>query len=326
MKPPRQRINFEYERLKKRMVDQTLLIGENGRRMSKEEFIRTYDPVLWDYLCSIYSYDNNCSIKIYKCSAEAINKINTGIQSEDFARYNERARRFSETDVEIGEYYLSKIDVIANPEYKKIWYVSFKEANYPFGFEQHQGYIATVKSNVFVYGDFLVMRGQANMLPGMSDAFFVDFGISRREVNELTSYSDMLGLFIKLKEDGTLNLKTAEKTMENPIGGIPAEMITFSVPTGGEGDIDEYDMEDEVAQMLDEAPEVSRVLTYCHTDTSGYTECGKIAIGRGANSIRVLGKMSDLSLLSLVSGVSEKIIELQENETDSDALVADTDQ
>ncbi len=325
MRPPKKRIIWEYERIVRNLADKEVLIS-GGKRIPKDEFISVHDPALWDYMRSVYSYENNCSVKIYKCDDATIEKIKNKIKDEDaIKQYIERPKKFLD-DEELGKYYLAKIDDFDALDYVRVWYVTFKKARYPYGFDQYKDYIATVKSNVFIAGNYLIVRGQSVMLPGVSDKFMLDFDIGEDGIEELTGYDDMLGLFDKLKKDGRVDLKTKEKTVENPIGGVPADRITFSSPNEEDGDIDDFDQKDEIAQMIDDASEVSKVLEYCFIEDTGYKEYANIAIGKGSNSIRIAGKISDVAIIKLSKSVGDKIIELQSNEDNSAGSVADIEQ
>lgn len=297
MNPPKKRIDWEYKRILKEKIDDEILLEDKYKELSKIEFIELYEPSLWEYLCNIYSYDNNSSIKILKTSE--INKIKEKIEKdEEINKLLTYPKTFLETDIEIGEHYISKIDNFETQNYLRLWYVTFKNANYLFGFNQQKSYIATIKENIYIYNDLIIIRGQSNKLPNIKDAFLIDFDLDKDKIIDITSQIDLMDIFDKLKEQDQVDITTSELTKENPISSIPAHCITFSQPLE-DNDLEEFDEDDETAKLINNAENLAKSYNYCFVDTSGYKECATISIAKNNKNIRVLRKISDIALLML---------------------------
>jgi len=63
IKPPRERIKWESKRIIEKAIEEKILLDKH-KDLKPEEIIATFEPELLDYLYSIYSYDNHCSVKI----------------------------------------------------------------------------------------------------------------------------------------------------------------------------------------------------------------------------------------------------------------------
>jgi len=309
IKPPKQRIRWEANRIIKKAIEDKVLLDKH-KDLKPEEIIAIFNPALLEYLNSIYSYDNHCSIKIYRITSDEKNKILEKIKNEEeINKLKDYPKIFDEEEIELNERYLSKIDELN--DYHRFWYISFKQGKYSFGFNQEKTYIATIRENVFMYDNLLILRSQANNLPNLRDAFIADFGINKAELLDLT-HIDLLSLFDKLKQTNkNCEIKTSEITKENPISGVPAHCITFSEPLND--DIEEFDEEDETAQMINEAQNLAKSYNYCFTDTSGYKECAKISINKTNKHIRILKKISDIAIFNLAKEVERAYNEMQQN-------------
>jgi len=311
LRPPIKRINWEYKKLISELADKKILIDVRERKLSKEEFIKKYNRSLWEYLYSIYSYDNNCSIKIIKIDDSVKEQINAKI-SHEYSELERSPVYFDEDDVEVNQHYISKIDR-TELGYEKIWYVLFKNSKYPFGFDQEKEYIQTIKENIFFVGNLLILRGQSSNLPSLKNKFLIDFGLQENNIEDITLKMDLLDAFNRLKESGNLELKTHEVKKDNPFSAIQASHITFSEPME-DGDLDDIvDEESEIAKLLSEAEEISKTLSYTYEDDSGFKENAKISIGKGSKSVRIMNKISDMAIFALAGGIVGIYDELQQN-------------
>lgn len=313
IKPPKQRIRWEANRIIEKAIENKVLLDKH-KDLKPEEIIATFDPTLLEYLNSIYSYDSHCSIKIYQITSNEKDKILKKIKhEEEFNRLKDYPKIFDEDEIELNERYLSKIDELNNNynNYYRFWYVSFKQGKYSFGFNQEKTYIATIRENIFLYDNLIILRSQANNLPNLRDTFIADFGINKTELVDLT-HIDLLTLFDKLKQiNNNCKITTSEITKENPISGVPAHCITFSEPL--DEDIEEFDEEDETAQMINEAQNLAKSYNYCFTDISGYKECAKISINKKNKHIRILKKISDIAIFNLAKEIERAYNEMQQN-------------
>lgn len=230
-------------------------------------------------------------------------------KDENFKLLKDYPKFFDEEEIEFNERYLSKIDSIN--DYYRFWYISFKQSKYSFGFNQEKEYISTIRENIFLYKNLLILRGQKNNLPNLRDAFIADFGINKSILIDLT-HIDLIKLFDYLKKSKhNIEIKTSEITKENPIGSIPAHCITFSKPLND--DIEEFDEEDETAKIINEAQNLAKSYIYCFTDNLGYKECATISIDKNHKHIRILKKISDIAICNLANEVERAYNEMQQN-------------
>lgn len=306
IKPPKERIKWEANRIIKKAVEEKILLNKY-EDLKPEEIIEAFEPELLNYLYSIYSYDNHCSIKIYRITDNKKDKIKEKIKNQkEINQLTNIPKIFDEKDIELNERYLSKIDKIN--DYYRFWYISFKKAKYSFGFNQERTYIATIRENVLLYENLLVLRSQANNFPNLRDAFIADFGITKIDFLDLT-HINLINLFDKLKQNNNCEIKASEITKENPISGVPAHCITFSQPLND--DIEEFDEEDETAQMIHSAQNIAKSYQYCFIDTSNYKECATISINKPNKYIRILKRISDIAIFNLAKEVEKVYNEMQ---------------
>ncbi len=82
IKPPKQRIKWEAKRIIEEAIEKKILLDKH-KDLKPEEIIATFEPTLLEYLHSIYSYDNHCSIKIYKIMKDEKEKILEKIKQDE---------------------------------------------------------------------------------------------------------------------------------------------------------------------------------------------------------------------------------------------------
>jgi len=280
------------------------------KNQSHEDFIRLHNPTLIEQLDQIYSYDNACSVKVYLLEPNTLNKISQAISSEtDLTNVCTTPRVFDKNSIDIGEYYLAKIDKLHENSYK-IWYVDFKESVYSFGFSQTDKYIRTVKSNIYIKNSLMFIRGHNSSIPNILDKFLVDFGLSKTDINSLMPVNKLHDITSKLKRLDSINISTIKMEMENPIEGVPANYVTFSVPIEENGDIENIDINDDTAKIIMDSSNISKSFEYIYED-NGYKESCTLAITTVGSAIRIIGRVSDNAIFNLAIGIKESYEQLQ---------------
>lgn len=298
IKPPIQRVNFEYKQLKEELIRQELLLEDNSIGLKPWEFLCKYNSTLADYLLTAYSYENSCSIQVLKINDKE--KLNSNISK---SIYIDKSRNFSSQDADENSYYLSKIDLLAT--YTKIWYVTFKNSSIQFGFDQNIPVVRTIVSNIFYVDDLLIIRGQSNSIGNLTNQFILDFDL-KDCVDKMITVGNISEIFNKLKTDSKLKVSTHELSTENPFDGIPAGVVTFSSPSEKEdgtiADIEDFEEGSEYSELIQNASNIQKKLRYTY-DNNDYNESAIISIARINSTLTISGKISDDAIIYFVKGL-----------------------
>lgn len=298
IKPPIQRINFEYKKLKEELIQDKILLEANSIQLKPWEFLSKYNLSLVEYLKTAYSYENSCSIQVLKINDKS--KLDSAIATNE---YIDKSRSFSKEDADETSYYLSKIDKFST--YMKIWYVTFKNSSIQFGFDQQMPIVRTIVSNIFYVDNLLIIRGQSNSIGNLTNQFILDFDL-KDCIEKITTIGNISEIFNNLKTDSELKVSTHELSTENPFDGIPAGVVTFSSPAekedGTMADIEDFEEGNEYSELIQNASNIYKKLRYTYDDNS-FKEVAIISITRTNSALSISGKISDDAIIYLVKGI-----------------------
>ncbi len=298
IRPPIQRINAEYKKLKNELINDKILLESTSIQLKPWDFLHKYNAALAEYLSTAYSYENSCSIQVLKIKDK--NKLDNIILNSS---YIEKARAFSPKDADETSYFLSKIDKLE--KYTKIWYVTFKNSSIQFGFDQQTPIVKTIISNIFYIDDLLIIRGQSTSIGNLVTQFILDFDL-KDEIDKITTISNISEIFNKLKTDSELKVSTHELSTENPFDGIPAGVVTFSNPSEKEdgtfSDIEDFEEGSEYSELIQNACNIYKKLKYTYENNS-FKEEAIISITKTNSALSISGKISDDAIIHFVKGI-----------------------